>query len=214
MRTFVRFGGLTSVEAAGLVPEGGAGGFVVGVPSSPRNLEESAVGELIDALPNNAEAWAQVKDPTVEAIRRLFDDVGVDRIEVHGVVPDGLEFLEIHHLVPALPIPLPGLEGPLPTVPPPEDAPMLVLETAAPGLVDGHATRSNWEICQRLVDEQPGRKLVVSGGVTRENLAELLPTVRPWGVGLASVLEKSPGTFDPDRVRQFLEVLAAAESTA
>jgi phosphoribosylanthranilate isomerase len=212
MRTFVRFGGLTNAAGARLVPDGGAGGFVVGVPGSPRTIEESTVGELIDALPNGAEAWAQVQDPSAEQIRRLFNEVGVDRIEVHGAVPDGLEFLEIHHLVPALPIPLPGIDGPLPKVPPPEDAPLLVLETAGTGLLDGHATRSNWEICQRLVDEQPGRKLVLSGGLTLENLSEALPMVRPWGVGVAAVLESAPGQYDPDRVRAFLEAIAAAET--
>ncbi|MCI4366712.1 MAG: hypothetical protein L3K08_03055 [Thermoplasmata archaeon] len=212
MRTSVRFGGISNADAAALVPEGGAGGFVVGVVGSPRNVEESAIGDLIDALPNNAEAWAQVLDPTADQIRRLFDDVGVDRIEVHGAVPEGLEFLQIHHLVPALPIPLPGIDGPLPTVPPPEDAPMLVLETVGKGLVDGHSIGSNWEICQRLVDEQPGRKLVVSGGITPENLAQVLPMVRPWGVGVCAILEESPGRYDPARVRQFLEAVVAAET--
>src|SRR5580693_5487865 len=212
MRTFVRFGGLTNAAAAGLVPEGSAGGFVVGVPPSPRNLEESAVGELIDALPNGAEAWAQVQDPTADQVRRLFNDVGVDRIEVHGVVPEGLEFLEIHHLVPALPIPLPGIDGPLPKVPPPEDAPMLVLETVGPGLVDGHSVLANWEICQRIVDEQPGRKLVLSGGVTLENLAEALSLVHPWGVGVGAVLERVPGEYDPEKVRRFLEATSASEA--
>jgi phosphoribosylanthranilate isomerase len=213
MRTFVRFGGLTNAASAALVPEGGAGGFVVGVPASPRNLDDAAIGDLIDALPNNAEAWAQVQDPSAAQLRRLFDEIGVDRIEVHGRVPDGLEFLEIHHLVPALPIPLPGVEGPRPTVPPPEDAPMLVLETAGLGLVDGHSTRSNWEMCQQLVDEQPGRKLIVSGGIELENLAEMLPLVRPWGVGVAAVLERRPGEYDPEKVRSFLEAVVAAETS-
>ena len=104
MKTFVKFCGLRQPEEVGEVPAGGAAGFVVGVPASPRNVELERAARLIERLPSEAEAWAVVVEPTVEMIRQLFDDVGVDRIQVYGAVPEGLEYLERHHLVPSVPV--------------------------------------------------------------------------------------------------------------
>ena len=38
MRTFVKFCGITDPAALAEVPDGGAAGFVIDVPGSPRNL--------------------------------------------------------------------------------------------------------------------------------------------------------------------------------
>lgn len=169
------------------------------------------MGRLLDALPHGAEAWAQVRDPDAATIARLYDEVGVDRIEVHGTVPEGLAFLQIHHLVPALPIPPPGPGGPVPPVPPAEDFPMLALETGGAGPGHGHPDRSDWQICQDLVDRNPGRKLVLSGGINAENVGDALAQVHPWGIGVGAALESAPGRIDPARMAAFLEALAAAE---
>ncbi|MFI5413594.1 MAG: hypothetical protein ACHQ0I_03295, partial [Candidatus Lutacidiplasmatales archaeon] len=110
MSTFVKFCGLKDPAIVKEVPPGGAAGFVVDVPASPRNVTLEAALELIPHVPTEAEAWAVVVDPSAELLHRLFDEVGVDRIQVYGKIPTGLEFLEIHHLVPSVPI-LPSAAG-------------------------------------------------------------------------------------------------------
>ncbi len=117
MKTFVKFCGLTEPTAIALAPQGGAAGFVIEVPASSRNLTIERAIELAGHVPAGAEAWAVVVDPTTELIHRIFNEVGVDRIQVHGKIPDGLDFLEIHHLVPSLPVPLSAASGPVPELP-------------------------------------------------------------------------------------------------
>jgi phosphoribosylanthranilate isomerase len=212
MRTFVKFTGLTSKEAVAAVPDGGAAGFVVGVPRSPRNLPPDVVTSLLDHLPNGVEAWAVVSDPTTEEIHRLFEEVGIDRVQVHGAVPPDLEFLEIHHLVPSLAVPLRGDPGADPRIPPADDYPRLDLDAAGDPLADGHAVLADWERCQRIVDGQPGRKLTLSGGITGENVVEALEQVRPWGVGVCSGVESAPGRADPARMIAFLDAIRNWES--
>jgi phosphoribosylanthranilate isomerase len=120
MKTFVKFCGLREPSAIALAPEGGAAGFVINVPASPRNLTVEQAVELVGQVPGGAEAWAVVVDPSTELIHRIFDEVGVDRIQVHGRIPEGLDFLEIHHLVPSIPIPPSPESGPVPELPPAE----------------------------------------------------------------------------------------------
>ncbi len=214
MRTFVKFGGLTTLEATREVPAGGAAGFVVNVPESPRNLSLEAIPPLVDVLVKDAEAWAVTVDPPAELIHRLFDEVGVDRVQVYGQIPSDLEFLEIHHLVPSLPVPPAGTPGPEPTIPPAEDYSRLHLDAAGHPLLEGSVQRADWDVCVRIVDTQPGRKIILAGGLTPESVGEALSTVHPWGLDVSAGVESSPGTMDVARMRAFLAAVESAEKPA
>jgi phosphoribosylanthranilate isomerase len=52
-----------------------------------------------------------------------------------------------------------------------------------------------------------GLKLVVAGGLTRENVGEAIETLRPWGVDVVSGVEASPGKKDPEKVRAFVRAV-------
>lgn len=212
MKTFVKFCGLRDDAAVREAPAGGAAGFVIDVPASPRNLSEERAAELIGGLPREAEAWAVVVDPPAELIHRLFDEVGVDRVQVYGRIPPDLEFLEVHHLVPSMPIP-PSVAGTeVLKVPPAEDYPRVHLDAAGQPLPGGSGTRPDWEACARIVDAHPGRKFVLAGGLTPQNVAEALASVRPWGVDVSSGIESAPGVKDVGRMRAFVRAVEAFES--
>lgn len=211
MRTFVKFCGLTDEVAVAEVPAGGAAGFVIDVPDSPRNIGIEAAARLIERLPSEAEAWAVAVRPSAELIRRLFDEVGVDRIQVYGGVPDGLDYLERHHIVPSIPIPPSGAAGEAPSIPPAEEFPRLHLDAAGQPLPGGSGVRPDWETCARIIDLQPGRKFVLAGGLSAENVAEALATVRPWGVDVSSGIEKAPGQKDVEKMRAFVREVVRFE---
>ena len=211
MRTFVKFCGLRRPEEVAEAPAGGAAGFVIDVPASPRNLSPEDAARLIDRLPAEAEAWAVVVDPSAELVRRLFDDVGVDRIQVYGKVPDGLEYLERHHLVPSIPIGTAGAAAETVTIPPPEEYPRVHLDAAGQPLPGGSGARPDWEVCAKLVDANPGRKFVLAGGLSAENVGEALGSVRPWGVDVSSGIEAVPGVKDVVKMRAFAAAVEAFE---
>ncbi len=213
MKTFVKFCGLRDEASVREVPAGGAAGFVIDVPNSPRNLAPDQATALIDHVPPEAEAWAVVVDPSAELIHRLFDEVGIDRVQVYGRVPEGLEFLEVHHLVPSIPVGAPGSGLPEPAVPAAEDYPRVHLDAAGQPLPGGSGTRPDWEVCARIVDSHPGRKFVLAGGLTAENVADALATVRPWGVDVSSGIESARGVKDLAKMRAFAAAVEAYESS-
>lgn len=212
MKTFVKLSGLTDPQSVEMVPAGGAAGFVVGVERSPRRLAVERVAELVEHVPKEAEAWAIVHDPAAALIHQLFDAAGVDRIQVYGAIPTGLEFLEVHHLVPSLEVTPEGVDAPLPAIPPAEDYSRLHLDAPGEPLISGSAARPSWESCHAIVEAQPGRKLVLAGGLTAENVADALATVGPWGVDVCAGIESAPGAVDPARVAAFLAAVEAYES--
>jgi phosphoribosylanthranilate isomerase len=212
MRTFVKFCGLTDPATVAEVPSGGAAGFVVNVPGSPRTTTVERAAELVAGVPTEAEAWAVVVAPTADLIRNLFDEVGVDRIQVYGGVPDGLDYLTMHHLVPSLPVGVPGTGVPEPAVPPAESFPRVHLDSAGQPLPGGSGARPDWEVCARLVDANPGRKFVLAGGLHAGNVGEALATVRPWGVDVSSGIESAPGVKDIAKMRAFVAAVEQFES--
>jgi len=212
MRTFVKFCGLMDVASVREVPAGGAAGFVIGVAASPRNLSPEEATALLEHVPTEAEAWAVVVDPSAELIHSLFEEVGVDRVQVYGKIPAGLEFLEVHHLVPSVPVSPPGAGTPDPAIPPAEDFPRVHLDAANQPLPGGSGTRPDWEVCARIVDSHPGRKFVLAGGLSAENVADALGSVRPWGVDVSSGIESAPGVKDPQKMQAFLRAVEAFES--
>lgn len=209
MSVFVKIGGLVDPASVELVPEGGAAGFHVGVPSSPRNLDLAHASRLAGHVRSGAEIWVVTKDPDAADVRRLFDDLGADRILVYGSVPADLTFLETHHLVPSLPIAGPDQSGAVPKVPPPEVHPILQLDSSADALQSGSAATVDWSVAHTLVEAHPGRKIVLAGGLDPGNVGSAVTQVAPWGVDVTQGVERRPGEVDPERLAAFLAALGS-----
>lgn len=66
----------------------------------------------------------------------------------------------------------------------------------------------NWELAR--LHEGPA-EVVLSGGLTPENVAEAIAAVRPFAVDTASGTEAAPGRKDPALVREFFGAVEAAD---
>ena len=86
-----------------------------------------------------------------------------------------------------------------------------MLDAYVPGSYGGTGERFDWE----LGAAHPGRPpLVLSGGLTPENVTEALAVVSPFAVDVASGVEAAPGVKDPDRMRRFFEAVQQAAAPA
>ena len=211
MRTFVKFCGMNDERLLDLVSPDGAVGLVIDVPASPRNLTFDRARELAEKVPTHAEVWAVTVDPSAESVRRIFNDVGVDWIQVHGRLPEELEWVERHRLVPSIPIPSGGDEVEPPPLAVYDEFRRLHFDYSCVLFLGVTGAIPCWTACARLVDEAAGRKILLGGGLTAENVAHALTAVHPWGVDVSSGIEEAPGRKSEAKMRRFLDAVRAWE---
>lgn len=65
----------------------------------------------------------------------------------------------------------------------------------------------DWSLARKLA---ASHRIILAGGLTPENVAEAIRTVRPYAVDVASGVESRPGKKDPGKLRAFFDEVARA----
>jgi phosphoribosylanthranilate isomerase len=81
-----------------------------------------------------------------------------------------------------------------------EDARGLLLDAYVPGVPGGTGERFDWS----LIPEKMPKAVILSGGLTPENVAEAVEQVRPWAVDVSSGVEMAKGIKDAHKIAQFI----------
>ena len=138
-------------------------------------------------------------------IERTVRAVGLHAVQLHGdegpeqvtaLRTRGLTTLKALHLGHA-PVP-PGAFV---------SANALVLDAAQPGY-GGGGVRFDWKLARAVTRRRP---VLLAGGLTPENVVDALRAVRPFGVDVASGVERSPGIKDSRRMAAFIRAVRAEE---
>jgi len=76
----------------------------------------------------------------------------------------------------------------------------LLLDAWVPGMPGGTGERFDW----RLIPPNLPKPIILSGGLTPDNVAEAVQRVRPWAVDVSSGVEVSKGIKDAHLIAQFI----------
>lgn len=86
-----------------------------------------------------------------------------------------------------------------------------LLDAHAAGRRGGTGETFAWELAASRPRAVP---LVLSGGLTADNVAAAIEATRPFAVDTASGTEAAPGRKDPAKVKAFFRAVAAADAAA
>ena len=86
-----------------------------------------------------------------------------------------------------------------------------MLDAYVPGSRGGTGESFNWELARLHRGSMP---VVLSGGLTPDNVGEAIATVRPFAVDTASGTEAEPGRKDPTKLTAFFRAVGTADGAA
>jgi phosphoribosylanthranilate isomerase len=82
-----------------------------------------------------------------------------------------------------------------------------LMDSHVPGTWGGTGERFDWELASAHPHRPP---LLLSGGLTPDNVAGAIAVARPFAVDVASGVEAEPGHKDPDKLKRFFASVEAA----
>lgn len=185
-----------------------AGAEAVGLnfyPQSPRHLDPRSAADLIRALPAfTAPVGVFVGTPMRQATAIAFQ-LGLRGIQTYTDAPQPDDPFPFAFL-PAFRVKdrdsLDAIRRFVDAMKVIDRPPAAVLvDSFVAGQMGGTGHVAPWEL---LAGFDPGVPLVLAGGLTPDNVAEAVRTVRPWGVDVASGVESAPGRKDAGKVRAFV----------
>jgi phosphoribosylanthranilate isomerase len=89
------------------------------------------------------------------------------------------------------------------------DCEACLLEAPLPGILGGGGVAFDWE---RIRGGVSGRRIILAGGLTPENVGRAIEVVRPYAVDVSSGIESALGVKDKNRMKDFMQ--AVKESSA
>jgi len=185
MRTRVKICGITRAEDA--IAAARAGADAIGLnfwPGTPRCVSFEQARSIVEALPAFVTVVGLFVDPTAEAVRAALSAVPLDLLQFHGEERADFCASFPRPYIKAVPV-KPGIDL-LQYAALYGDARGLLLDAFQPGgLPGGTGTTFDWS-------QVPGslpRPVILSGGLTPQNVAAAICAVRPWAVDVSSGVE-------------------------
>jgi phosphoribosylanthranilate isomerase len=182
-----------------------AGADLIGlnfVPGSPRCLEPRGAAEIAERVAGQIERVAVFQDATREEIQRVLRRVEVERVQLHGDEPP--EDVEEQDLPVIKAIRGADREQA-------ERYPGTILLLDHPTHGGGRGRGWNWAEAADLIHD--GHDVIVAGGLDPDNVGKAiaeLGDLLPWGVDVATGVEREGHRKDPARIAAFIEAVRRA----
>jgi len=208
MATKVKFCGITSPSDAERAVSAGA--WAIGLilwPGSARACDPAIASEIAAALRRRVEVVAVLVNPSLDELTELAEVIQPTIIQLHG--EEGPAFCAEAarrtgcRVIKAVRVrsgaDIQALE--------PYKTGYHLLDSHAEGLRGGTGRTFSWELARAHRGRTP---VILSGGLTPENVGEAIRSVRPFAVDVASGVERAPGRKDPAKLDAFARAVKEA----
>jgi phosphoribosylanthranilate isomerase len=196
----VKVCGITNPGDARVAADAGADAIGLVFAESPRRVDLEEARTIADALPENVLKVGVFVNEEPEEVLRIAREVGLDYAQLHG--DEGPEAVaEIRDggvgVMKALRVRNAGVLAAVQRY----EADLFLLDAWSAKAQGGTGARFDWELAKSLKGRD---NIVVSGGLTPENVREAIEYFEPYGVDASSSLEERPGKKNDQRVRRFV----------
>ena len=232
--TFVKICGITTPETAIACFEAGASMIgLVHYPPSPRHVDVVQITEILDAVEPfmslaGRDAVLVVVDQLPEEIDsrinylQVYGNIDADALQRDDipsgsipVIKDAETLAQICNACAVSPrqagqtlesllfgVKHPKVESSCECRTLPTSVTYYCLEVSKGALPGGNGAVWNWSMAKPFCDRFPA---LIAGGITPENVADVIRLAAPVGIDVSSGVESSPGVKDKDKVKRLIE---------
>jgi phosphoribosylanthranilate isomerase len=210
-KTRVKICGLTRTEDARLAIQGNA--WALGMimwPASPRYVEPQQAADIAEIGHRSAEVVGVFVDQPLDEVVALTTEIGLTMVQLHG--NEGQQFAHAitqrtgAKVIKAFRVKDRSIHAELGKF---YNVDYHLLDTYKAGIPGGTGETFDW----RFLTETPRRgnvPLILSGGLTPENVGLAIETVSPYAVDVSSGVESEPGIKDPEKLSAFFAAVDGA----
>jgi len=209
MNTRVKICGVRRAEDALLAAELGASavGFVFW-PESPRFIDPYRARPIVRALPPFVATVGVFVDQPLEYVMGVAGLLNLGAIQLHG--HESLEpyTRSSYRLIKTAPVDESFHQARLAQIP---ARATVLLDAHDPVRRGGTGRTIDWSQAAGAARLRP---IILSGGLTPDNVAAAVDIVRPYAIDVSSGVESAPGLKDPIRMRALFAALAVSPASA
>ena len=177
-------------------------------PPSSRFLAPEKRRAMAAALPDSVERIGVFVNPTSEEVERAVLETGLHRIQVHKVGWNRPIYSTPIPVIPAFSLSNSDAVDKAIVTQHTLFNDIFLIDAYHPSLPGGTGRTIHLEKAAQFTKMG---NCIVAGGLTPENVAEVVNCLQPYGVDTASGVESAPGIKDPDRVHQFILQVRAGQ---
>jgi phosphoribosylanthranilate isomerase len=204
----VKICGITRSEDLAIAVAAGADavGFLVGVPSSPRNLTLERAEKLLRQVPIFVDSVVVTAPNSIMELVDVCNRLKPTVIQIHG--KEHLEGSEIYErikdtrLIKTIYVKSSSLNKA--TIEDSKIFDAILLDSFTRGQYGGTGQVHDWTLSRQIREDVAPMPVILAGGLNPENVQEAILAVQPYAVDVASGVELQPGIKDQKKVRAFV----------
>lgn len=167
-------------------------------PRSKRHVSVERAIEIAQSVPGDVKKVGVFVNAPAPQVEEIAARVGLDLLQFHG--DEDNHYLQgfAGRTLRAVRV---AVESDLRVIPDLPGTDLVLLDTASADY-GGSGRVFDWSLA--LMAKTHGKKIVLAGGLTPENVGQAVREVRPYGVDVAGGVETSPGIKDMEKMRRFI----------
>jgi phosphoribosylanthranilate isomerase len=175
-------------------------------PNSPRYIEPSNAAEIIERLPPFVTiVGIFVNHPDPQSLEDFAVSLGLHAVQLHGnETPDYCSMIQRVKVIKAFRVDSHFRVDTLRNY----GSRTFLLDACSPDQFGGTGKPFNWDMA---FGANAFGSIVIAGGLTPDNVSEVVSSLHPFGVDVASGVESKPGRKDYEKMRRFIEAVQRAD---
>jgi len=202
----VKICGITSLKDAEMAVNYSVSAIgMIFCPDSPRYVDPVEVEQWIERIPDSVKKVGVFVNEQIDTINNITRQLKLEFIQLHGdespefcngIIRPVIKVFRVGDDFDAIVLNEYDVHG-------------FLFDTYKKGNPGGTGTRFNWDLIANLKTETP---IILSGGLTPENVLNGIEAVNPAAVDVNSGVESVPGVKDEEKIKELFSVLEHSNS--